>query len=84
MCYNISKKPVEKMAIKDMMVFDIRASEVLIVDIPAVKFIREFREKLTFMIRKTWSLSVRNRHGQSLKSMFLSIPNLLRLRRNDS
>lgn len=44
--------PVEKMAIKDMMIFEIRAREILIVDTPAEKFIREFPEKFPEEYRK--------------------------------
>lgn len=44
--------PVEKMAINDMMIFEIRAREVLIVETPAEKFIREFPEKFPEEYRK--------------------------------
>lgn len=44
--------PVEKMAIKDMMLFYIRAKDVLIVDTPAEEFIREFSEKSPNEYRK--------------------------------
>lgn len=44
--------PVEKMAIKDMMLFYTRARDVLIVDTPAEEFIRDFPEKSPSECRK--------------------------------
>lgn len=44
--------PVEKMAIKDMMAWEVRAGEVLIVDTPAEEFIREFPDKFPNEYRK--------------------------------
>lgn len=44
--------PVEQVAIKDMMLFHVRPSEILIVDTPAEEFIREFPEKSPNEYRK--------------------------------
>lgn len=44
--------PVERMAIKDMMAWEVRAGEILIVDTPAEEFIREFSEKSPNEYRK--------------------------------